>query len=730
MPLLRTGMQTETMALRTSLLCGLQPLNKATCYAVGYLGAREPLDKPRGMRSLLRFIIGADMCGISGIINLSGQAIETNLLVKMNDALSHRGPDDEGYVLVQQHEEKCAEFCGHDSHIEVRDAFPHISSSLKNSFEANIGLAHRRFSIIDLSSRGHQPFFNSSQECCVITNGEIYNYVEIRKDLEGKGHTFRSNSDTEVIVEAYKAWGVQCFTRMNGMWALALYDFKRRILIISRDRFGKIPLYWTKHQNIIYFASEIKSLLQIAEVAQAKAVYEAAIFPYLAHSRRDLDNTTFFDGIYAMPAASWAILNEHFPQNIRQYWQLPTKRLRERDISIQQATAAIRETLEDAVRIRLRADVPWCVELSGGMDSSALVVLASHLSKKQLTTYTVRFPENEWNEEHLARSVAHHCRTDHRVVDSPLENFWPEILPFTYLQEEPYHSPNLHTNQVIRRMMRAEGIKMLLNGAAGDELFAGYRRYFRQAQTENLLNARIGSFFDNGLQWSENPGPVWGLTMPFVETVKQAANGIVAALGLKKGTYSYVKAGSSVSNPDVLTLTKSLYHDVTNTKIPYWMSSGNKTTMGIPLEHRLPFLDFRVVELAFSLPVTYLIRHGWHKWILRKALEDVLPQDIVWRKKKMGFPFPFGRFLSNSQKFIKIIVQNASNPYVDLSSAIGLMQRENWRLLSFLLWYELFFNSNHEIFSQIYKQHKATTHSVDVDYGFFPAFLTARKIFP
>jgi len=195
----------------------------------------------------------------------------------MNDRLRHRGRDDEGYVLIRQDFPSWAEYSGDDSPQGVRDAYPVLRDS-HNDVPFNIGLAHRRFSIVDLTTRGHQPFVDSSRVCCVAFNGELFNHVELRDDLINRGHHFRSASDAEVIVEAYKAWSVDCFSRFNGMWALALYDFKNKRLIVSRDRLGEIPLYWTRIRDSIYFASEIKALLAVSIAPPVNEEVDLSLF--------------------------------------------------------------------------------------------------------------------------------------------------------------------------------------------------------------------------------------------------------------------------------------------------------------------------------------------------------------------------------------------------------------------------------------------------------------------
>lgn len=678
------------------------------------------------------------MCAIAGIINLNGQPVDVRLLRRMNDQLRHRGRDDEGYVFIQP-ADSWAEYSGADTPRPLLDTYPTLLDS-HHHLPFAIGLAHRRFAIVDLTTRAHQPFFDSDKVCCAVFNGEIFNYIELRADLVKLGHRFRSASDTEVIVEAYKAWGVECFSRFNGMWAMALYDFRNKRLIVSRDRLGEIPLYWARIRDSVYFASEIKALL---EVSSTQSVNEAAIYPYLVRGFQHVNDETFVEGISSFPAATWAVLDKNFPTRARRYWQAPRRRFAEREVCVSEAIRTIRDALQDAVRIRLRADVPCCVTLSGGLDSSVLVALAAQCSGAKVIAHTVRFAEKQCDEEPFARAVARYCGAEHRIVDPPLHNFWHEILPFTYLAEEPYHAPNIYIRQLFHRAMRSEGFKVVLVGEGGDELFAGYWRHFDILQTEALRGYRFGMFLENRLRWSETDTHVRPLARLIVRKIKSSLLrhlSICKASSAKRQALSehsdgYVNLPPLMHNGDYsrATLSEVLYDEVTSTSIPYWVRANDRMRMGIPIEGRSPFLDYRVVELGLTLPVTYLIRHGWHKWIVRKAFEDLLPQEVVWRKQKAGFPTPFQRFVVTSPPTIQRLLKQLHNPYVDLPLferfAKHCAQNRNewsahihwWRMISFLLWYELFVNHNQELFARIQEEQRDSTDYVHDE--FEPQFL-------
>jgi asparagine synthase (glutamine-hydrolysing) len=636
------------------------------------------------------------MCGIAGIVKFDGKPIDPTLLDRMNRAIKHRGDDDEGYIFINP-SHKISTFCNSDTVQELKEKLlPLEAAKGENYFFA---ASHRRFSIIDLSTGGHQPFVDESKKYSITFNGEIYNYLEVREELLRSGYQFLTESDTEVFLKAYIEWGTECFNKLNGFWAAAITDSIKKRVVISRDRLGKKPLYYYSSESTFYFASEIKALLEVDEIKKHIKVNENLLYYWVSYGLRDIDNQTFFLGIKSFPAASFTILDGSFNQVFHSFWEVPRLRKTPSAIPIGDAIENINKILLDSVQIRLRADVPLCVELSGGMDSSALVAFASLASKKKISTYTVRFPEKEWNEEPYARKVAEYYDVNYNIIENPVVDFWSTIAPFTYLEEEPYHSPNLNSNQAVWGAMRGEGIKVSLNGAAGDELFAGYGNYFYNVQIENLKNLRFDDFIGN-LKWTEYDSALKSFLHPLIYLFEQKTGlTLLKHRGENKFLGERLKKNAETKKYEFLTAEKMLYSELTNTKIPYWLASGDKGYMGLPLEVRAPFLDYRLVEYVATLPVNYLIKDGWHKWIFRKAVEKILPSEVVWRKKKMGFPFPYETFFENNYKIFQLIVDRRDNPFISHLSNEKIIK--NWRVISFILWYEYFFNSNMSLFEDI-----------------------------
>jgi asparagine synthase (glutamine-hydrolysing) len=621
------------------------------------------------------------MCGIAGIINIDGRPVDPARLRAMATAIAHRGPDDEGYLFIDPLNGTTASFAGKDSHPQAAALLPFLNEGTDRK-RYSIGFAHRRFSIIDLSIAGHQPFIAHDETGWAITyNGEIYNYRELRKELESLGFPFISECDTEVALNAYRAWGVDCFDRFNGFWAMAIYDPHKRSVILSRDRLGVKPLYYAERDGTIAFASEIKALLALPEMHTAVAPDRFVVRDWLAAGIKNHTDATFFWGIRSFPAGSWAMAGPTLRDRIRHFWTLPLKRLSVRELPLEKAMARLRELLVDAIRLRLRADVPLAVSLSGGIDSSTIVALAKRDLGVSLPSFTVRFKEPEADESVYAAAVSAACGSEQTWIDAPSGSLWRDIAAFTALLEEPYHAPNVYTDQQVWSVMRAHGIKVALNGAAGDENFGGYGYHYSLMQLRRLLRGDLTGFALEAARCRDSASRLEAFLKPIAYALKERVlNG----------------------NRRSLDIDARLWQDMRFTLMPYWLSVGDRNCMGLPIEIREPFLDYRIVAFAFSLPLDYLVHDGWQKWIVRKTVEPLLPAEVVWRKRKMGFPYPFTRFFNESKGIVDLIHQNG------VLKTCGRIKRKyclaGWPGISYLLWHAWFFNQNHELFDRIREQ--------------------------
>jgi asparagine synthase (glutamine-hydrolysing) len=617
--------------------------------------------------------------------------------------MRHRGPDDEGISLI-------------DPERDVRqDLLTENSARSVQRFDAKdiphrIGIGHRRFSIVDMSSGGHQPFWCSENKVCVAFNGEIYNYVELREELEQQGFTFRTASDTEVLATAYRAWGVKCFQRFNGFWAVSLYDQERRQMLLARDRIGKAPLYVTRDNRGLWWASEIKGLLAMLGSSQF-VVHEQALVDFLKWHLRDLFHETFYSGITSFPNAAYAWIEADGSYQPVKYWDVPHFRLGLSDISVREARERLKELLGDAVRLRLRADVPVSVQVSGGIDSSALLALAAN-SASRIHAYTVAFPGSESNEEPFARKVAEHYkgRVDYSVIEPPPEDILDHADSYIHLMGEPFHSPNQFTNHRIWLAMTKQGFRANLYGAGGDEVFAGYSSdYFLPYLRYLLKQGRGVRFLKEFVLFSEHrPGR---LGVDYLQRAGQVLlPGAVRLLPWAPRLYHHlVREGGIPPGCDPFVIPSGVnahagpsddFHErmianMTHWLMNYWLRVDNQNSMGVPLELRLPFLDYRVVEFGFTLPMEFLIRDGWMKWLLRCSMEDLLPGDVVWRKRKMGFPFPLKQWLGQFKDRILSMIQPLDSPYLDMKKFNAGYEtlREHdpaylWCLISFAMWWK------------------------------------------
>jgi asparagine synthase (glutamine-hydrolysing) len=638
------------------------------------------------------------MCGIAGYV--LQQFKRRDLVNGLNEALkaiSHRGPDDAGVALIHP-----AGFANN-----YRVAGTHVS--LENLEQLDPGrppdhlwaLGHRRFSIIDTSAAGHQPFWDDEAQVCATFNGEIYNYVEIRRQLEQLGMQFRTTSDTEVLVKGYIAWGTECFQRFNGFWAIALADIRRGSVLLSRDRLGKAPLFVYHAPGSLFWCSEVKGLLRMAPT-DAIRPDQQSIFDFANWLRRDIHDRSFFEGVTTFPAGSFAWVRLDGTYEAKRYWEIPRIRLTESHISVSEAAARLESILTDAVRIRLRADVPVATQLSGGIDSSSLVAIAASI-QKPIDSYTVKFPEKQWDEEPFARQVAERYADaiNYHVVEPPSSDLVNELDEYTDLMEAPYHSPNQFTNHRIWRMMSDSGIRVVLYGAGGDEVFAGYgSEYFGPYLRHLLKNAQFSRLAKEILHYSESSGDRSIQTrivnaarmLPFIPTT--ATHGFIRTVPAGCNPLR-IKALAYIDSVPPLELSERLIANMQEWRMNYWLRIDNQNSMGVPIELRSPFLDHRLVELAFELPVTYLIRDGWLKWIVRYAMQDRLPASVVWRKRKMGFPFPLSSWLLQNKELFCGRISEIDCPYIDSKVFVNnyhllAVQHANyaWGLLSLLLWWK------------------------------------------
>ena len=399
------------------------------------------------------------MCGICGEISFSNKGVRAETIQRMCRVLEHRGPDDEGMVFMRG-----------EKLLEIKSAFPTYHG--EDGFE--VGLGHRRLSIIDLSAAGHQPMCNEDGSIWIVFNGEIYNFQEIRTELDEKRHFFRSKSDTEVILHAYEERGVECLSHLRGMFAFAIWDSNRQRLFMARDRLGKKPLVYFSQNGRFAFASEIKALLQIPDVE--RKVNDIAIHHYLTYQYVPSPDT-IFEGIKKLPPAHYLLYDRDGSIKVERYWKLNFSQNLQEDSDIKELEDRIRAELEESVKLRLISDVPLGAFLSGGVDSSLVVGMMARMSRKPVKTFSIGFEEKEFDELSYARLVSKHFATEHHefIVKPNAIEILPKLV---WHYNEPFADSSAIPTYYVAKMTK-DYVKVVLTGDAGDENFAGYPRYLR-----------------------------------------------------------------------------------------------------------------------------------------------------------------------------------------------------------------------------------------------------------
>jgi asparagine synthase (glutamine-hydrolysing) len=611
------------------------------------------------------------MCGIAGIMSLSDKGVRLEEIRSMCDTMIHRGPDDEGF---------------------------HIAPG--------IGLGMRRLSIIDLKG-GHQPVHNEDGMVTVVFNGEIYNFDELRQDLEKQGHTFRTHSDTEVIVHSYEQYGEHCVDRMRGMFAFAIWDQRNATLFIARDRLGKKPLFYTLAKGRLIFGSELKVVLQMPEVE--RTINWQSFHHYLGTLCTPLDES-IVAGVHKLAPGHTLTASTKGGIKIKQYWDLQFKP--DYSKSEPEFVEELRANLTESVRLRMISEVPIGAFLSGGVDSSSVVATMAKLSSRPVKTFSIGFVEREYNELEYARDVARRFGTEHH--DLVIE---PDVLGLIsdlgWYLDEPFGDPSAIPTYIVSKLA-SESVTVVLSGDGGDELFAGYdrylverreRRYDRIPKPARTFAASIGQLMPEGMKGRN-----------FLRHL--AYDGIDRYLD--SGTLFKPPQLASMLSPAAFQQiqgcdTRGLRRDLAQQANGDWLSAlqyldtklylpndiltkVDRMSMAHSIEARVPLLDHKMVEFAATIPPELKLKGNTTKYIFKKALEGILPNDILYRPKR-GFAVPLGRwFRGQLNGYVRDLLLDSTsrnrgifNPtYIErlltLNSRGRQMDFELWTLISFELW--------------------------------------------
>ncbi len=611
------------------------------------------------------------MCGICGIFGYGDKiAIE-----KMLETLRHRGPDDKGVFV-----------------------------------DDSISLGHARLSIIDLSPRGHQPMSNEEGDIWLSVNGEIYNHITLRAELQAKGHMFHSNSDSEVIIHAYEEYGLDFVQFLRGMYAFALYDSSKKILILGRDPIGKKPLYYFYDNNVLFFASEIKAIL---ELGVGREINYDAVWGYLAY-QYSVGVDTLFKGVKKVLPGNIMIISNEGIRSI-EYWNIKEKlTYDDHNTSIKK----LRSLLEESTKLRMVADVPIGAFLSGGLDSSAVAALGRKYSDDVFHTYSVGF--ETFSELEYAEIVSQHLDTTHHEIIITDKMVLQDLNKIAWHYDEPLGDAAIINNFILSREARKD-VKVVLAGEGGDELFGGYQNYYQNLKMIRMFNpeslSSIGSFLNN---------PYFSLQKHFVKpnkidniiryakyfcgkSIEEFHHNTTRVLSDDNisdlTSLDNPKINLKVNYPDQIknSLNKMLVMDCKNLLPDKFLMKADKGTMANSIEERLPLLDINIIDFAFSLSSELKINNGSVKYILKESVKDLIPNRII-NRKKVGFGTTTGHWMQNELRevveqkicegrLLKRILRSEKHKELsqNIDKAISTNSAIIWTLFALEVWHGVYF---------------------------------------
>ncbi|HCJ59077.1 MAG TPA: asparagine synthase (glutamine-hydrolyzing) [Clostridiaceae bacterium] len=605
------------------------------------------------------------MCGICGMVGKKDEEVIERMLNK----LRHRGPDGSGKY-----------------------------------FNGNmVSLGHVRLSIIDLSLNAQQPMVSQDDRYAIVYNGEIFNYRELRGDLESLGYKFKSDSDTEVLLNAYIEWKEGFLSKLNGMFSFAIWDSCDKVLFCARDRLGVKPFYYFKDDEVFVFASEIKAILEYMKFKVK--LDDEVIYEYLINGYVDHDDKTFFSGVYKLKPGHYATVSPDKKVNMIKYWDIASIR-EENAMNYADCKNKLSELFKSSVELRLRSDVPIGSCLSGGIDSSSIVCTMSDiLEGSVVNTFSSCSEDKAFDERKYIEDVLKRQNIKGNYIFPDSSGLVRDIYSLVYHQEEPFLSTSIFAQWCLMRKAKDEGVKVILDGQGADEIFVGYRKYrlyyikelYTQRDFSEILIQIIKGIDQTNLSYN----------------AKADLNKIKKIFGLKSnnaGILNYYNSDfiSSCSSQKISmispkSLEEAMYMDLTRTSLPALLRYEDKNSMAFSIETRLPFLDYRIVEFAKQVPNKYKLQGGWSKSILRDAMKGVLPDSIRLRKDKMGFATAekkwlldqseFFRSIFNQRKFLSSKYINPSLVYKDFYDIINSNSYNHlWRWIRLELWMRCFFN--------------------------------------
>ncbi|MCX7760505.1 MAG: asparagine synthase (glutamine-hydrolyzing) [Hydrogenothermaceae bacterium] len=631
------------------------------------------------------------MCGIAGIVYKNKKPTYEEIKF-MTDSIAHRGPDGEGFY-----------------------------------FGENFAFGHRRLAIIDLSEAGKQPMEYKGKygEYVITYNGEIYNYIEIREELKKDGYHFNTYTDTEVIVAAYDKWGFDCLNKFDGMWAFVIYDKHKNILFGSRDRFGVKPFYYFYDNRSFIFASEIKALLKLKSIKDNIKLNQEEIFRYLVFGIENLEEEGFYNNILELfPSFAFTFDLKNFEFKRWQYYTLNYNpdigKFNNKELENHKEN--VKSLIFSAIEERLRSDVLVGSCLSGGLDSSTIVCVINELLKsKDLRSvgniqkvFTASYEDKNIDESNWAKIVVEHTKTDWFRTFPKGEELLEDLDNLVYTQEIPFGSTSIYAQYRVMKLAKENGVKVLLDGQGGDELFTGYTGYYRTFYFELLKNFRIWDLLEEIKNINNSPINFKDFVNSLfrILAVKSLPKNLIILMSsVFLNRFKYINREFFNRNKYLIeqtignlptSLNQHLYQFMTGKNLKILLKYEDRNSMRFSIESRTPFADDRdLIEYIFRIPSIYKIHNGWSKYILREAMKGILPEPIRLRKDKIGFATPEKKWIDgNKNLFISLIKENKYllNDFLNIELVLedfknGSIFKEGffiWRIINLLLWRQMF----------------------------------------
>jgi len=636
------------------------------------------------------------MCGIAGLIAYSGRVVDPEIGLALARTLEPRGPDDIGYLGFS---DAFGTRSGRDPEV------------LRN---ATMAFIHRRLSIIDLSEHGWQPMSSADGRYHIVYNGEIYNYIELRAELEAAGCVFRGNSDTEVLLQAFAQWGSECLPRLTGMFSFAILDRVEHTITMARDGFGIKPLYYSRFAGGFAFASEIKALVELPYVK--RSINPQRMFDYLRFARTDAEPQTMFAGIEQLMPGQYAVVSlDHDHVDVHTYWRLEPKP--QDGITYKQAAEQLRELFIDSVRLHLRSDVPVGTCLSGGIDSSAIVMTMRHLlgTDGDIHTFSYLPRDPSLSEERWIDIVNNAADAIPHKVRPMNEQLVRDLDAVIWAQDEPFAGTSIYAQHCVFQAAHENAIKVMLDGQGADELLGGYQGASRHARLVSLARQRR-SF--RAIQYLINIA--WHC--PEINVKDFVKRGIgTAVFNAAEARKPLGRSGPNwinhdwfashgvelVSLPDMIgeeALRSYLHFATTRTSLPHLLRYEDRNSMAFSVESRVPFLTPAFAEFMLSLPEHFLVDYrGTAKSLFRTAMRGIVPDAILDRRDKIGFTTPLSAWLGEVGEWVESVLQSEAAHAIPGLQNEKMLEHWNqvrqgertaashiWRCVNFIRWAERF----------------------------------------